>query len=644
MINRRGLAFRLALFVLTSVSVVFLLIFGYSYKTSRDILIGQIEDSASNLAAATVNRIDTVLAAVEKIPQNLACFLETSDFTKSGLLDTLKTVVEHNDDIYGAAVAFEPDMFEPGVSRFAPYFYKSDGFVLYANLASDDYSYFHWDWYQIPRELGCPVWTEPYYDEGAGSIVMSTYSFPFYKTVGEERKLAGIVTADVSLSWLQSLVGAIRIRESGYGFLLSRNGTFVTHPLPRLVMNETIFTIAEARKNPELRRIGREMIQGKVGFVPYRSLFTGKEGWMAFAPLATNGWSLGVLFPRTELMAPVNSLNRTVIVLGVMGFAVLIVVIVFVAGTVTKPLRGLAGAAAHIARGRLDAPLPPVRARDEVGELALSFHSMQVCLKKYIDDLTETTAAKERIESELRIAHDIQMGILPKTFPPFPDRREFDLFANLEPAREVGGDLYDFFFLDDRHLCFHVGDVSGKGVPASILMAVTKTLVKAKAAQGREPHAILRSVNEELAVDNPSCLFVTLFLAVLDVVSGSLRYANGGHNPPFFITAGTPPEFLPGTDGMAVGIEEGFDYRSNEMVLKPGDLLFLYTDGVTEAMNADKDFYAEGRLKEALSAVRDLPVEDVVRTVKESVREFAGQEPRADDMTMLALRFRGDED
>ena len=641
MMNRRGLAFKLAVLILTSVSAIFLFIFVYNYIYSREILVLEVEESAHNLAAATVNRIDTVLASVEKIPQNLACFLETTTFTKDGLLNTLKTVVESNQDIYGAAVAYEPDRFEPGVARFAPYIYKSDRYIRYANLAFASYEYFYQDWYQIPKELGRPVWTEPYFDEGAGNIVMSTYSVPFYKEVKGERKLAGIVTADVSLSWLQGLVNAIRIKETGYGFLLSKNGTFVTHPLPKLVMNETIFTIAEARKDSELRRIGREMIQGKTGFVPYRSLLTGKECWMVFAPLATNGWSLGVLFPREELMAPVDSLNRTVLVLGAMGFAVLFTVIVLISRTITGPLRGLAGAAADIARGRLDVPLPPITSRDEVGELALSFGSMQVALRKYIADLTKTTAAKERIESELKIAHDIQMGMLPKIFPPFPDRSEFDIFAALEPAREVGGDLYDFFFLDDDHLCFLVGDVSGKGVPASLFMAITETLVKTKAARGLEPHIVLEKVNEDLSVDNPSCLFVTLFLGILDVTTGFLQYANGGHNPPFILRAGGSPEILPGTDGIALGVVEGFVYRSGEIVLKPGDLAFLYTDGVTEAMNLRKELYSAVRLEDELEEVKNLPVEEIVLTVKERIKEFEGEEPRADDVTMLAIRFNG---
>jgi len=210
-------------------------------------------------------------------------------------------------------------------------------------------------------------------------------------------------------------------------------------------MNETIFSQAEARGDEELREIGREMIHGKSGFVPFRSILTGKLCWMVYAPLSSSRWSLAVLFPQDELMADVVRLNKIMITLGLLGFVFLLVVIVFIARSITRPLSVLAGAAEDIATGNLDVAIPEIKTGDEVGKLAQSFDYMTKSLKQYIAELTETTAAKERIESELQIAHDIQMGILQKIFPAFPDMPEFDLYATLEPAKEVGGDLFDFF-------------------------------------------------------------------------------------------------------------------------------------------------------------------------------------------------------
>lgn len=640
--SRRGIAFRIAALVLASVTVIFLLIFGYNYFDARRIMTGEVEESARNLAAATVNRIDVVLGKVEKVPMNLAAFLEASPpGDDSALLKVLKAVVAGNDDIYGAAVAFEPGVSGRSLPGYAPYFYKSRDTIRYADLADESYRYVSMDWYQIPRELERPVWTEPYFDEGAGNIVMSTFSVPFYRTVKGKRTFAGIVTADVSLRWLQEIVASIRIEDTGYGFLISKNGTFVTHPLPRLVMNETVFTIAEARNDRTLRRIGRDMIHGKSGFVPFESLLTGKKCWMVFAPLASSGWSLGVLFPQDELMADVSALNRSVLILGILGVLLLFAVIVFLSRTITRPLRMLAGATAEISGGNLDNPLPPVASRDEVGDLARSFESMRLSLKRYIAELTETTAAKERIESELKIAHDIQMGILHKVFPPYPDRPEIDIYAVLDPAREVGGDLFDFFFLDDDHLCFHVGDVSGKGVPASLFMAITKTLIKTKATKGLDAHKVLERVNEDLSVDNASFLFVTLFLGILDVRTGRLQYANGGHNHPCVLRASGALETLAGTDGIALGAVEDLSYESKNAVLERGDVLFLYTDGVTEAMNPAKELYTEARLEAELAARKGRPLKEIVLAVQESIRAFAGEEPQADDITMLTIRYNG---
>ena len=467
---------------------------------------------------------------------------------------------------------------------------------------------------------------------------MSTYSVPFYRTIEGERVVAGVITSDISLSWLQKIVASIKIAETGYGFLISQNGTFVTHPKKELVMNETIFSQAEARGDENLRKIGREMIHGKSGFVQFRSILTGKLCWMAYAPLSSSQWSLGVLFPQDELMADVVRLNKIVIILGIFGFLFLLVVIVYIARSITRPLSVLAGVTENIATGDLDISIPEIETGDEVGKLARSFDYMKQSLKQYIADLTETTAVKERIESELQIAHDIQMGILPKTFPEMP---EFDLHAALEPAREVGGDLYDFFFLDDENLCFNVGDVSGKGVPASLFMAVTKTLIKTRAARGMMPETILNQVNRDLSTDNPSLLFVTLFLGILNIKNGTIEYCNGGHNPPYIIRANGTIEALNVPGGMALGVMEDFSFRSQQIVLHKGDTIFIYSDGVTEAMNSKYELFSEERLTDELGRLKDLAVGDILTGVMKKIREFAQDEPQADDITMMVIKYNG---
>ncbi|MDD5556149.1 MAG: SpoIIE family protein phosphatase [bacterium] len=635
----RGIAFRLAVAILVPAGLIFAAAFGYNYFVSRRILLANIEENARNVTAVTVGRIDSVLRAVEKVPQNIAYALEDAAYSRNAVASLLRTVVENNPEIYGATIAFEPG--ERYGDGFAPYFYKSDDRILSSDLADDSYRYFGWDWYRVPKELGRAVWSEPYDDRGGGNVIMSTYSVPFHAREGDARRFAGIVTADVYLSWLQEIVASIRIARTGYGFLVSRNGTFVTHPRRGQIMNETIFSVAAASGDPRLRAIADEMVRGGAGFAPSRSIVTGRECWIAYAPVPSAGWSLGVIFPRDELLADVSRLNRTVASIGAAGIAFLFAVVVLIARTITKPLRTLSRATRNIGRGDLDFELPAIGPRDEVGRLAGSFAYMRDSLRRHIAELTAATAARERMESELAIAHRIQMGIVPKTFPAFPARREFDLHAVLEPAREVGGDLYDFFLVGDDRLWLTIGDVSGKGVPAALFMALVKTLVKAAARGGASPAAALEAVNGEMAADNDECMFVSVWCGALETATGELRWSSAGHNPPVLARAGGEVSFLAEGGGPVLGVVPGARYAAASFRLRRGDTLCLYTDGVTEAFNGRGEQFSEERLARAVAARRVGSAREVVRGILEDVRSFAGRAPQSDDITVVALRYEG---
>ncbi|RPI34309.1 MAG: HAMP domain-containing protein [Nitrospiraceae bacterium] len=640
MLNNRSLAFKLILFFTLSSGVILLIVLAYDYRYSRKMIENDLEVSARHLVSSTVNRLDAVLAPVQKVPENLACFLENTVSSEKEVISLLRAVVERNSDIYGAAVAFEPDAFGKGRKHFAPYFYRTQKGLEFADLGDPSYDYLSQDWYQIPKELGRPQWTEPYFDKGGGNILMSTYSVPFYWSKGGKRYLAGVVTADISLEWLRKVVSSIKILKTGYGILTSRNGTIITHPSEEMIMNETIFSLAEKRKDERLREIGRIMIRGESGFGPFVTV-SGRESWACYAPVSSTGWTLSVIFPRDELYDDINRLKGTAGLLAAGGLLLLSFVIVLISRSISGPLRAMAKATEEMARGNLDAPMPAVKSRDEVGILAESFSRMGESLKKYIRDLTETTAAKERIESELSIAHDIQMSILPKTFPAFPNRKEFDIYALIEPAREVGGDFYDFFFIDDTHLCFVIADVSGKGVPSALLMAEAKTLIKVTAKESVSPDQILYKVNNELCMDNDTGMFVTIFLGILDTTTGEVLYSNGGHNPPLTIGRDGRAEFLRVTPGLVLGARENFEYATGRLVLKEGEALFMYTDGVTEAMNPADELFSEERLLHSLMALSAKPIGEMIGGLTEEIIFFAQGAPQSDDITMMALKFTG---
>jgi phosphoserine phosphatase RsbU/P len=254
--------------------------------------------------------------------------------------------------------------------------------------------------------------------------------------------------------------------------------------------------------------------------------------------------------------------------------------------------------------------------------------------------LIEAYVEKERMEEALKLAHDIQMSMLPKIFPPFPERQEFDIFAAIAPAKEVGGDLYDFFFIDNDHLCFAVGDVSGKGVPASLFMAVTKTLFRSTASNGGTPGEILARLNAEICRDNESCMFVTLFCGILNIRTGQVDYSNGGHNVPYYLHHdGVSP--LENLGGRALGLVEQSPYASGRMVLRPGEALLLYTDGVTEAMDSSETLYSDQRLAQFLGTNRGSAPRQIIGDLIGDVRQFAGGAAQSDDITVLALLYFG---
>jgi len=377
MIKTSGIAFKLIVLIMASITAILASVLHYNYDVSRRIIAANVEKNAANLALATVNRIDAVLLAVQKVPASLAQFLENGSWQGGDLVTLIGTMVENNPEIYGAAIAFEPHAYSPNSQSFAPYVYRKNGKLEFSYIP---YDYFTWDWYQLPRELHRPIWTEPYYDEGAGQVLMTTFAMPFYRVIMGEKVLMGVVTADVSLSWLQQIVSSIKVARTGYGFLLSKNGTFITHPDPDLIMNETIFNTAEARNDGTIRELGRKMIGGGSGFTHFKSLLTGKDCWMVYSPVSSNGWSLAVLFPRDELMEDVGRLNRTVVLLSLAGFVLVLIVIVLIAGTITGPLRALSAATEQVAQGNLDVVLPPIRSQDEVGALSRSFGTMMASL------------------------------------------------------------------------------------------------------------------------------------------------------------------------------------------------------------------------------------------------------------------------
>ena len=282
-----------------------------------------------------------------------------------------------------------------------------------------------------------------------------------------------------------------------------------------------------------------------------------------------------------------------------------------------------------------------IKNTDEIGQLADAIDRMELQVHDYVSHLTRVTAEKERISTELSLAARIQMDMIPSVFPAFPDRKDFDIYASVEPAREIGGDFYNFFLIDETHLCAIIADVSGKGVPAALFMMASTIVLVDNARMGKSPAEILKSANEAICATNREEMFVTVWLGILDLETGKLTTANAGHEYPYLKQPGGAYEMVSDPHSFVVGGLEGIVYRNYEIMMEPGARLFVYTDGVVEATDKDEVLFGTERLLNALNKEPDAEPEKLLANVKESVDRFVADAEQFDDMTMLCLEYNG---
>jgi sigma-B regulation protein RsbU (phosphoserine phosphatase) len=387
--------------------------------------------------------------------------------------------------------------------------------------------------------------------------------------------------------------------------------------------------------------LGGRMLARESGFLRTRDPWKDREAWIAYAPVHNGELSLAVVYPEEEALADARRLRNELLTIGLIGLLGLLGTIIFIARTGSKPIAELARAAQLVADGNLEQRLSATAPTEEIRNLMNAFNKMTRDLQMRMQELRYTTTVKERFEGELNAARSIQMSLVPKHFPAFPGRGEFDVHALLRPAREIGGDFYDFYFLDDDWLCFLIADVSGKGVPAALFMAVTKTLLKASSSRRVPVAEMIAHVNDELCEQTDSGMFVSLLYAHLNTRTGELEFCNAGHPTPYLLGADHKAQPLTGAKDVAIGAMSALDYHITRVQLAPDDTLFFYTDGVTEALDRSDGFYANARLECVLHDVAGLPVEKMTRGVVRDVRTFCGEREQSDDISVMALRWKG---
>jgi sigma-B regulation protein RsbU (phosphoserine phosphatase) len=634
--NKRGIAFKLNVLILGILIAILAFMVIHNHGQITEFVFKSVRENARNLSFANLNKIEAILKSVETAPEHIAYSLEHLSLNKDELLTLSRQVVESNHAIFGSTIAFEPYKFDSKLEYFAPYFFKKDGKTKFTYIGGDDYKYFSWDWYRLPKESQISLWTEPYFDEGAGDIIMSTYSVPFYKESEGKREMFGVVTADISLSQFTEIVSSMKVSPSGYAFLISKNGTFITYPQKKYIMNKTIFSLADLLEDPSLREIGQKMVNGESTFISNESLFPGQKSWLFINPITANGWSMAVVFPEADVFAEINKTKTRVFIVSTISLIIMFISIILISRTITRPLRELSDVTDKIAEGDLNVPIPESKSGDEIGRLTNSYIHMRDNLKTHINEVTQLTAEKERIESELKFAALVQQGFLPQTLPQIEN---YEFGAVTVPSKYVGGDFYDLLPLKDGKFGLFIGDVSGKGVSAALYMAQLLSDFRHLSQIETDPAKVISDLNNILYKRSSHGMFASALFISIDIEKKIMSICNAGHFPLAIRSQnGEIQQF--GTEGeIPLGILPDRKYTNEQVSLNAGDMGLLYTDGAVEAQNNEHEHFSYPRIASILEKEIDDTPEDLINHLQQAIEKFINKAPTHDDMTFLSFQL-----
>ena len=634
---RRKLSIKVSLWVVFFAAIIFNVALGFLFYQAREAVREEAISKATQILKNTSIRVESILNRVE-VASNMTMWLVQRHPDKADSMFVYsRGMLLNNPDFYNCSIAFEPYYFKDKGRYFSAYTKYIGDSIRTIQGGNDNYQYFYMDWYLMAKLLDKPSWTEPYMDIDVAtntSEMVTSYCQPLKNHQGE---VIGVINTSLSLNWLSHTISAVKPFPNSYSIMIGRGGTYFVHPDSTKITRQTIFTQTLEHPDTALTALGHAMQRGEEGLKQMN--IDGKDCYVFYKPLGQTGCSMAVVCPESDIFHGFDRLRNSVRAIVFVGLFLMLFFFIRVITSELQPLRRLAEEAETIASGQFDTQLPELQRIDEIGQLSQSFGNMQQSLVKYIEELKDTTIQKASIERDLSIASDIQMGMLPVKFPTKEDRDDVQLYASLTPAKAVGGDLFDFYFRDEK-LFFCIGDVSGKGVPASLFMAVTRSIFRTVSVHESMPDRIVTIMNRTIADMNKTNMFVTLFVGVLDLPTGRLHYCNAGHDAPLLVGAGVGE--LPCDANIPVGFMPQWKYTLQEAHIFTGTTIFLFTDGLTEAEDINHAQFQMERVHEvagqALAQQMQEPKE-LIGSMTEAVHQFVGDAEQSDDLTMMAIQY-----
>lgn len=614
----------IAVFMLITLSFL-LAVFTFLYMKTGKILILTGTSHAISVFAKNINKN---IIQIEDNAKDLALHGElfyVIDKNKKIAENTIIRLFENYENSLGGGIWFKPYSISSAQRLYCIYVYRNKlgNVVTDESFETEDYNYPEKSWYKDIVPNLTPenkiAWSLPYYEKEGSNTLMVTAGSGIYF----QGNLVGLSTVDWELDSIIDSVSKIKPTPNSFALFADQDHDYIIASNDPYLDNSALVGKSLSKLpwyNENLKKITYFDYKNKK-FVPY-------------VKNLDNGMILIVNIPKHELF---KTMYKHVLLLfvGLMLISMIISLFLYIIlqRYINTPISKLTSIANKIQEGDLDVKIK-IDKPEEFAKLADTFNDMSINIKNI-------TKEREKIESELTLAKAIQASSLPNVFPPFPENNQFDIFAGMEPAREVGGDFYDFYFIDDTHFMFVIADVSGKGVPAALFMMTVKTLINYIAQSVHNPEEMMKIVNKKICANNKQGFFVTLLAGIVNIKTGDLSIVNCGHNPPLLKQANGKFAYLETEHNIVLGAFNDFDFKSNQFKLDEGDTIIFYTDGITEAMNSSDEMYGEERLLETVNSTEYESISELQNKIKQNVKEFTKDFPQSDDMTMLICKFNG---
>jgi sigma-B regulation protein RsbU (phosphoserine phosphatase) len=596
----------------------------------------EVERAMTRLAASYASRLDGHLREAARIADTTAKFLAADiDVPEDALYVLLENNVRQTPLVYGSCLAFEPGTRRPAGELFAPYVFRQGGGLARMNIDQNVYDWYRdpqFTWFTRPKELGRGVWSEPYFDTGAGGILMSTYSAPFK----HDDEFGGVCTVDIDLPRLRETVGQ-EIDERLDFVILAGDGRYVFHPDSSRIMAKTVFDYLQSDGRAAMVPAAEQMLSQEPGAEWLDAWDTQESVGAFFAPIPSTGWTFVCRVPQANVLADVwkRTLQNAAALIGTL--LLVCGAIYFVAGKIAAPITALEHGVLEVSQGDLGATIDETAPTVEIRSLAASFNRMTADLRGHVDRLAQEEAERKRIEHDLDIARQIQRGLLPTSKPDLPG---YDISGWSQSANKTGGDYYDWQLLPDGRLLVSLADVSGHGIGPALVAAVCRAYARASVASHEESlDRIIGRLNGLLMNDMPDGRFVTFVGILLDPVRNRAQMISAGHGPLFRCLSAQGELIETDADGLPLGLVPDNEYGpANEFSLAPGDSVILVTDGLFEWTNAAGEAYGLERLRAAIQQLAGADADGMIQGLYRRTREFVGEVPQADDVTIVMVK------